>query len=423
MITVLQANNRSQSMKCIMRTIYFFVAISFALATSQAEDIQKEFAFPKIDDVMQKLSQLQKVEQLAPSAISSVGEKDVNLLLRRICKGGSDASQSVIALGKIGTPEAVDALVEVIQQGKDQALRYVALDALNSSDATSAVPRMVSLLDSLDLHVTEKAVILGYLSKHPSVDVESAIIKSATDPELELFALSALAEIGSEVSLAFIRSYLENGTGEYMPVAKYSLRRIEARMGGVAPDSAFDHYGPILSGTFAHEEDFLSHTNSAFVLEPCADMQSDRIKSREEERIAYRDMLRRAHEIESIMGAIQERVFQKDNVKAAMRKYEALVEETIIDMKKGDSKHDWSKSEDDAQEIWRQRALLRDDVLAAQNEVWHIIRQEFTAVNPSAEALNREYLVLVNKVLNQMPKEIQGSIRGERSMPEESGSY
>ena len=147
-----------------MRTIYFFVAISFALATSQAEDIQKEFAFPKIDDVMQKLSQLQKVEQLAPSAISSVGEKDVNLLLRRICKGGSDASQSVIALGKIGTPEAVDALVEVIQQGKDQALRYVALDALNSSDATSAVPRMVSLLDSLDLHVTEKAVILGYLS-------------------------------------------------------------------------------------------------------------------------------------------------------------------------------------------------------------------------------------------------------------------
>ena len=152
-------------------------------------------------------------------------------------------------------------------------------------------------------------------------------------------------------------------------------------------------------------------------------MQSDRIKSREEERIAYRDMLRRAHEIESIMGAIQERVFQKDNVKAAMRKYEALVEETIIDMKKGDSKHDWSKSEDDAQEIWRQRALLRDDVLAAQNEVWHIIRQEFTAVNPSAEALNREYLVLVNKVLNQMPKEIQGSIRGERSMPEESGSY
>ena len=305
MIRVLPTNNRMHTMNCIMRIIYFFITISLALATSQAEDIPKEFAFPKIDDVAQKLLQMRKVEQQTSSVIASAEEKDVSLLLRRVRKGGSDASQSAIALGKIHTPQAVDALIEVIQKEKGQVLRYIALDALSNSDATLAIPRMVSLLNSFDLHVTEKAVIIGYLSKCPSVEVESAIIKHTTDSELERFALSALGEIGTEMSLAYIRSYLENGTGQYMPIAEYSLQRIETRMAEPAPDSAFNHYEPIHAGAFVQEEELLSHTNSAPVLGCCTDMQSDRIKAGEEQQIAYRDMLRRAREIESIMEAIQ----------------------------------------------------------------------------------------------------------------------
>jgi HEAT repeat protein len=180
----------------------------------------------RMDEKLQALAEVRKAPGDHRAAVPALVE-----VLKQAPRA---RGQAALALGEIGDPAAVKALVEAIDKGaKDResidANRFIA-DALGALRAKDAVPALTELMSSPDGYVQVAAVdALGRVGDPAAID---ALVTIATGPNVEPFiakkALLALGRIGdARAAPAVLKMLFEERPGvSFFPEAAFAVTQI-----------------------------------------------------------------------------------------------------------------------------------------------------------------------------------------------------
>lgn len=308
-----------------MKSIYiksFAVLLLFSLPSTNsiATDVEADFRFTPFDEILATISrdseQSTGNEQREYWDHQTHDAHDLNGLIERAGRSGPEAIDAITRIQSLNTDQAVEALCELAQSTNPSVSR-TAISGLVNMEASLAVPRMISLLDSPRVNSMGKALLLGCLESHPGKNTELAIVKQLKNPDLERFALSALGSVGTERSRHVLKQYAASESGEYMPIIEYALKRIEARLSSngegcdMMPEDSAALPELVTDGIISDDEKIGAMDKEPLATKPAHEDHSQKIE----------DMLNRIRVLEKNMLDIQNQVFQVGEVQKAMAVY------------------------------------------------------------------------------------------------------
>ena len=173
-----------------MKSIYiksFAVLLLFSLPSTNsiATDVEADFRFTPFDEILATISrdseQSTGNEQREYWDHQTHDAHDLNGLIERAGRSGPEAIDAITRIQSLNTDQAVEALCELAQSTNPSVSR-TAISGLVNMEASLAVPRMISLLDSPRVNSMGKALLLGCLESHPGKNTELAIVKQSGGP-------------------------------------------------------------------------------------------------------------------------------------------------------------------------------------------------------------------------------------------------
>ncbi|MBN1342504.1 MAG: MFS transporter [Phycisphaerae bacterium] len=196
-------------------------------------------------------------ESASPSrrsrALRSVRHGDGNVVLTDVAEALEDPDpgvrrEALLALGRIGTPEAIELLIWYLHE-PDRQTRSASAEALGASGSTDGTIPLVTALQDDDGEVRRAAAnALGNLADHRATDTLLRVLDREEDGEVLIGAASALSRIGEfrairqmlEMALhnsnRMVRSHIIMAMGDLLgpPGRFYRQWRKELKLPGLA---------------------------------------------------------------------------------------------------------------------------------------------------------------------------------------------
>lgn len=170
---------------------------------------------------------------------------------------GKVRAKAAWALGKIDSPESVDALTNALYD-EEWGVRKSAASSLGTLKADNAIPYLYELLDDENELVRHEVLLaLGKMGENQAMTILLDCVNDE-DPDINLRSLAAFEEIG-ETALDPLKKALKDGDW------RRRLRAVEAleKIGGETAQKALIG---VIQGFFTKDDNFLVRAKAAEVL-------------------------------------------------------------------------------------------------------------------------------------------------------------
>lgn len=385
-------------MKSILITtvaVLFFSAITSAKGFPFDED--NEYGFTSIADFLSLDSSalIREYEQNDLKSQNVIDDHDCDLLFRRAAGQGPDVDGAIMAIMRMNTDQAADALFR-LAQSTDRFVSGRSIWALDKMETSLGVPRMAALLDSPNVNIEKKAIILSKLQSHPGTEVELAVIKQVQNVHLEQYALSTLGVIGTDQSLDLLRQYAKKSVGPTKSIATHSLGQVEARLAYTGESEYKLPEYPIENHESTADEDASDPELKGM---PRADMCSSGVVN-EDHSLEIEAALSKIRMLEKKMWEIQNQVLLVAEVKEAMASYTNLLNQKIDELVAAGNENFSYLPEEQAKGILRQKASQDTHVREAKQKTRRLMINEAQKIMPNVEELETELITLIDRVIS-----------------------
>lgn len=178
-------------------SIFGFLAIALALLPSAAALAQPTVGDPTLDSLLSDLEGGDALAQeQAGQELAAIGTTAVVPRLVEVFLATDNPRPAAVALAGIGSPSAMNALVEALAGEELTALRNAAQVALLEASERAVVPLMLGLRDSEPTVRRHSAQLLGFIGSPRAVNVLVVVADNDPDPLVRQEAVWALGAIG-----------------------------------------------------------------------------------------------------------------------------------------------------------------------------------------------------------------------------------
>jgi HEAT repeat protein len=193
-----------------------------------------EAAIPKMVEVLETylLEPNQRDLPVVKTLVVSLGELGASAsvpVLIRVMRGYVGVrSLAAKALGRIGDPQAVSALVEALQDEKSKNLQLAALKSLGQLGRDESTPAVRELLSAADPRIRRTAVLaVGALGDVGSTELLLEIARDDESPLVRPAAVEALGQVGDPRVIEELLPLADDGNAYLRAALAYALSSLD----------------------------------------------------------------------------------------------------------------------------------------------------------------------------------------------------